>query len=341
MLHARSVYHALAILAAVSPVVLFWTAWCGSDRDSSLKIRLDDALPAHRDGLARPSPTTSAGANDGGMDGACRQRAAWAARQLGASCPVIVHPPFVISGDLTEGELERCYRETIRPAARAITACYLAVPPDRPITVLLFASQGSYRESVHRLFGDKEPAYFGAYRPHLRVLALDFSTGAGTIAHELTHALVHSDFPAIPDWLNEGLASLHEEYRVAGVRLEGLVNWRLPILQAAIHQSDLRSLQSLIADDDFHGGQERLNYAQARYFCLYLQQQGVLESYYRQLRADIGRDPNGLATLLNLFPGRTVGQLDAAFRRWAIELKPLSRGRSQIDSSGQGFGGHE
>jgi hypothetical protein len=126
---------------------------------------------------------------------------------------------------------------------------------------------------------------------------------------------------------------------LAGARLEGGINWRLPILQAAIRQSSLQSLRSLISSDDFHGSQERLNYAHARYFCLYLQQQGVLERYYRRLRADIGRDPTGLATLLNLFPGRTVGQLDTAFRRWATELKPLSRGRSQSDSTGQERGG--
>lgn len=220
-----------------------------------------------------------------------------------------------------------------------MSACYLAVSPRRPITVLLFAGQRSYRENVHGLFGEKEPPYFGSYRPHLRVLTLDFSTGAGTIAHELTHALVHGDFPAIPDWLNEGLASLHEEYRVVGSRLEGAVNWRLPVLQAAIRQSNLRSLESLISNDDFHGSQERLNYAHARYFCLYLQQQGVLEQYYGRLRADIGHDPTGRATLLNLFPGRTVGQLDTAFRRWALELKPLSRGSWQSDSTVQQHGG--
>lgn len=354
MRRARSICPLLLILATITSVFLAWVAWCWSDRlpsaeaqrdaspvDSADHLPAPDALPPHRDCLAGPSQTTSATRDEGELVAACRERAAWVARQFGPSCTVVVHPPFVLSGDLSERRLERCYQETIRPATGAMIACYLAVPPNRPITVLLFADQRSYRENVHGLFGDKEPPYFGSYRPHLRVLALDFSTGAGTISHELTHALVHRDFPAIPDWLNEGLASLHEEYRAIGSRLEGAVNWRLPVLQAAIRQSNLRALESLISRDDFHGSQERLNYAHARYFCLYLQQQGVLEQYYRRLRADIGRDPTGSATLLNLFPGRTVGQLDAAFRRWALELKPLSRGSSQSDSTGQECVGSE
>ena len=258
------------------------------------------------------------------LSAACRERADWAARQLGPSGSVIVREPFVLAGDLSSQQLDRLHRETIGPVAQAIVAGYLAALPSRPVTLLLFSDERSYRESLRNLFGDSKPSHFGSYRPHLRVVTLNLSTGKGTVAHELTHALVHGDFPAIPDWLNEGLASLHEEYRVVGdgLRLEGLVNWRLPILQAAIRENRLRSLESLLSSDDFHGSQERLNYAQARYFCFYLQRQGLLQRYYRRLRADIGHDPTGLATLLDMFPGRSIEQLDAEFRGWATQLKP-------------------
>ncbi len=119
-------------------------------------------------------------------------------RQLGPSCSVLIRAPFVMGGDLSERQLERCYQETIRPAADALTTSYLAARPDRPITVLLFAGQESYREAMRGLFGEKNPPHFGSYRSHLRVLALDFSTGCGTIVHELTHALVRGDFRSFP-----------------------------------------------------------------------------------------------------------------------------------------------
>lgn len=335
----------LAILTGVLPVFAVGLVCCWWDRGSPAGVRpitgsvpVTDTVSADESRSAGPTSIESPAWTEHEMMLACRQRATWAAGQLGPSCSVLIRAPFVMGGDLSERQLERCYQETIRPAADALTTSYLAARPDRPITVLLFAGQESYREAMRGLFGEKNPPHFGSYRSHLRVLALDFSTGCGTIVHELTHALVRGDFPGIPDWFNEGLASLHEKCRMAGDdgagsgrRLEGLVNWRLPILQTAIRQQRLRPLQSLISSDDFHGSQERLNYAQARYFCLYLQRRSVLGPYYGRLRADVGGDPTGLATLLKLFPGRSVDQLDADFRHWAMQLKPVSRGTSSPD----------
>ena len=73
---------------------------------------------------------------------------------------------------------------------------------------------------------------------------LNLGTGTGTLLHELTHALADFDVPDMPDWLNEGLASLHEQCRFRndeqGPWIEGLVNWRLDALQAVVRQSRLR-----------------------------------------------------------------------------------------------------
>ena len=114
------------------------------------------------------------------------------------------------------------------------------------------------------------------------------ATGDGTLLHELTHALLDFEIPDVPVWLNEGLASLHEQCRFRGDAdgpwIEGLVNWRLEGLQQVIRQGRLRSLDSMIEEPDFRGPLVGTNYAQARYFCLYMQQRGVLEKFFRDYR---------------------------------------------------------
>ncbi len=253
---------------------------------------------------------------------ACRAVAADVSRQLGSTCRAIVRPPFVVAGDLSEADLDDWHRRTIGPAARAMSAAYFSVPPDRPITVLLFAGAPSYNEAARKLFGEEGVSVYGYYKPNLRTLVMNIGTGGGTLVHELTHALAAFDFPELPDWFNEGLASLHEQCRIRDdeTGFEGLVNWRLAALQDAIRENRLRSLQTLI-DGAFRGDDESLHYAQARYFCLYMQHCGVLGDYYHRFRARRQQDPLGLATVAAVFPGKTWDQLDRDFRRWVLALQ--------------------
>jgi hypothetical protein len=139
---------------------------------------------------------------------------------------------------------------------------------------------------------------------------------------------VDFDFPDVPAWFNEGLASLHEQCRfradAAGIKgpfIEGLVNWRLPALQKAIAEVRLRPLEELIGGDDFRGRLEGLNYAQARYFCLYLQEQGLLRKFYQTFRDNRRTDRLGLKSAKAMFPDQSWDGLNLAFRRWAAGLK--------------------
>jgi hypothetical protein len=77
----------------------------------------------------------------------------------------------------------------------------------------------------------------------------------------------------------------------------------------------------LVGDNDFRGRQECLNYAEARYFCLYMQERAVLESFYRSLRQGHARDPLGLESVAKIFPDRSWDELDADFRDWVMRLK--------------------
>jgi hypothetical protein len=204
-----------------------------------------------------------------------------------------------------------------------MAATYFAALVSEPVTILLWASEERYRAGAERLFGDRDVSRYGYYRPHLRVLLVNIERGPDALLHELTHALMAFDFPAAPEWLGEGLASLHESVEIHDDErgLVGLANWRLPTLQQAIRQRRLRSLRDLLAAADFHGQEELLNYAQARYFCMYLQDRGLLAQCYRSCRGCASVDPIGRDIVAGLFPGRTWEQIDADFQAWAGNLK--------------------
>jgi hypothetical protein len=255
---------------------------------------------------------------------ACTQTARRLQEQLGPDGQVFARPPFVLGGDLRRDELETWHAGTIVPAMIAMQACYFRTPPDQPITVLLFRGERSYNYFSQRMFGDAGISQYGYYKPNSRTLLLNIGTGEGTLLHELTHALVDFDFPAAPDWLNEGLASLHEQCRFrngpGGPWIEGLVNWRLEGLQQVIRQGRLRSLVSLVEERAFRGPHEGTNYAQARYFCLYLQQKGLLGDFFRTFRKNQAHDARGLGVLAATFPQWSWQELDQDFQRWALEL---------------------
>jgi hypothetical protein len=256
------------------------------------------------------------------LSAACRQTALKLQERLGDPCHVIERPPFVIAGDLSTASLAAWYENTIGPATRAMAHAYFRVPPDEPITVLLFSGEHSYDRYAKALYGDSDISIYGYYKRGQRVLVMNAATGAGTMVHELTHALADFDCPHIPDWFNEGLASLHEQCRIRQdeMGIDGMENWRLPKLQQAVREKRLRSLESLIDANDFRMHDLGLNYAQARYFCLWLQRLGLLEEFFHRWRAGQAADPLGTKAALAMFPGKTWEQIDADFQAWVLTL---------------------
>jgi hypothetical protein len=264
--------------------------------------------------------------SDQKLAAACEARGKAIGSQLGEKCCVIVESPFVIAGDMSQQQLEQWSEQTIRPASAALANRYFQKHPDQPITVLLFSTKESYEHYAHQLYRDRGISIYGYYKPRERTLVMNIATGGGTLVHELTHALIAFDCPQVPDWFNEGFASLHEQCRFrkdeAGPYIEGLVNWRLPRLQQELEAERLPALADFIRDDDFRGEREGVNYAQARYFCLFLQQRGLLEDYYAALRRHIARDPHGAQAMRDVFPDLSWEELDAQYHAFVRELKP-------------------
>jgi len=254
----------------------------------------------------------------------CIETAAALRETVGADREVIVRPPFVISGNLTKDALQTWHARTLEPATKAMLASYFDREPDQPITVLLYDTADEYEAQSKQLFGHAGLSVYGYYKPNRRTLVMNIATGGGTLVHELTHALIDFDFPDVPDWFNEGLASLHEQcrFREDGSGIDGLENWRLPALQTAIRDGKLRSLEALIHDEDFRGKQVGINYAQARYFCLYLQRHELLEDYYEHFREHQEDDPQGALAVKAVLPNLSWEELDNDYQKWVLELEP-------------------
>jgi hypothetical protein len=153
-------------------------------------------------------------------------------------------------------------------------------------------------------------------------MLMNVGTGTGTLVHELTHALIAPDFPGVPDWFNEGLASLYEQCSLSGDTIRGHENWRLPALQKAIRSGTLRPLEQLITDDDFRNdARVGINYAEARYLMFYLQERGLLRRYYTNFRAHAKDDPTGLETLKRLIAPQSLDEFERDWRKWVMTLR--------------------
>ena len=254
------------------------------------------------------------------LPAACSQMAEYWHRLLGDDGHAIARPPFVLAGTLSEAALQTWYEETVRPASLALGRQYFDRCPDRPIIILLFHDEATYRAEAERLFGDREISRHGYYRPHLHTILVNISDGPSALLHELTHALMAFDFPEAPAWLREGLPTLYEDCQIdaASVTLVPRSESRQKTLEEALRRGCLPSLESLLRETRFDGPNRPVCYALARHFCLYLEQHGEMASVYRAIRAAGGDAADGMAVIPGLLKCESWGNLEHDFRRWAL-----------------------
>jgi hypothetical protein len=267
-------------------------------------------------------PAINLGHSAGALNVDCRRTAANLEQQLPNAWHVLVKEPFVLAGDCSIEQLTRYHQETIAPTSLALSIQYFDAHPTWPVTIILCSSDQAYGE-CNRSLGERERTdYAGIYSRSEHRVIVNVATGEGTLAHELTHALAHVDFPELPEWVDEGLASLHEEceFSADGVRLIGLQNWRAACLKAAMQRGTLQSIVDL-AGGKFAKTDAAIDYAHSRYFCLYLQQRNLLEPFYRKCRSNSKTDHDGITSLTQLMGTDDLRKIDAQFSAWLRTLK--------------------
>lgn len=187
----------------------------------------------------------------------------------------------------------------------------------KPLTVYIFSSKTSYQNGL-RAFFDMDPVSpYGHYGHSQKYIVINYETGPGTLVHELTHAMMASDFPGAPIWISEGMASLYEQCRVEGQSLKGDSNWRLPELQVAFTQNRLTPLKALLSlsSRQFRQENESLHYAESRYFCKYLEDRGKLRAVYARFRDTATLDPTGQRAIETVM-GKPLSQVEADWHAW-------------------------
>ena len=226
---------------------------------------------------------------------------------------------FLVAGDLGLLDYEYLVDGVLNYCADALIKVYFDKGQvfGKVVNIFVFKDYDSYESGLRRLLGMDPISPYGHYGHTQKYIAVNYETGPGTMVHELTHALMSEDFPEAPIWLAEGMASLYEHCRAEGDVLKGDDNWRLPELQAALAKGTLAPLASLLAmtPDTFRTRNESLNYAQARYFCKYLEELGILPRIYKEFRAKHAQDPTGTKIIITTF-GKPLDVVEAAWKRW-------------------------
>ena len=226
---------------------------------------------------------------------------------------------FLIASDLDLERAEYLVDGVFDFCRRALINTFFDQLPDpgRVITLYVFRDYNSYVAGLRKFFAMDPISPYGHYGHTQKYLVVNYDTGPGTMVHEMTHALMSDDFPDAPIWLAEGLASLYEQCRAEGNYLRGEDNWRLPELKEALQRDVLTPLARLMAmtPATFRAEKESLNYAQARYFCKYLEELGLLAPIYKEFRGKAKLDPTGGRFVIQAF-GKPLDSIENAWKRW-------------------------
>jgi hypothetical protein len=326
-----------ARLAALFALLVSCAPARGSDPEAraaapSLSARpgaapVDPAARPHPDPRPEPEPEPTPAARVYDLASDVAERAAQAETDLGAGAEVaVVEGVFVVAGPPRAAP--GSFRGALDVVRRALAAYFngrFSQRPERAVSVYLFPSARPYDAFCKTLWDGGCRSPYGVYLAERRMIVMNVGPGIGTLTHELVHPLMEADFPDAPDWLDEGIASLYEGFHFPGPnQIAGGKNWRHPRLLAAFGkpgERELASLPALFAMDDatFRGRHEDLNYATARYFCLWLERNKWLWSFYQRWRDGFASDPTGERAFREV-TGMTPAEANGRWLRWVRAL---------------------
>jgi hypothetical protein len=236
----------------------------------------------------------------------------------GQGYTVLVEPPFVVIGDSPQKEVKRVTTGFLRSKVALLEKEFFAKRPDKVLEVWLFKNRQTFFKGAKKFFNDDPGTPYGYYSPDANALIMNAS-GLGTLSHELVHPYMEANFPDVPSWFNEGLASLYEQPSERKGRIVGLPNWRLPNLKKEIKAKTLPKLSKLLdtTRDEFYEANYDA-YAYARYLVYYLQEQGKLQDFYKKFLGD-KKDLTG-ATALEAVLGEDLDTFEPKWRKWVLAI---------------------
>jgi len=236
----------------------------------------------------------------------------------GQGYTVLVEAPFVVIGDSGPSQVKKVTTGFLRSKVALLEKEYFAKRPDKLLEVWLFRNEKTFRRGAKKFFNDDPETPYGYYSPDANALIMNAS-GLGTLSHELVHPYMEANFPDVPSWFNEGLASLYEYPSERKGHIIGLPNWRLPNLKKEIREKTLPKLSSLLSTtrDGFYEARYDA-YAYARYLVYYLQEQGKLQAFYKKFLED-KKDLTGASALVAVL-GEDLETFEPKWRKWVLAI---------------------
>jgi hypothetical protein len=252
--------------------------------------------------LAVAGSSSSAPAGETQADAGFTEHVAWLKSKVPDGFTVVIQPPFVVIGDELPATVQMRATKTVKWAVDRLKQEYFPRDPADIIDIWLFRDRASYTNNALRLFNDTPASPFGYYSAEHGALVMNIATGSGTLVHEIVHAYLRANFP-------------------------GLINWRIKGLEQSIREGKTISFQRLTAmrETAFYGGPNSTNYnayyAQSRYLCYYLQEKGLLKTFYHEFVTSVKQDPTGYETLQRVLG---VNDMEAFKKQWedfVLELR--------------------
>jgi hypothetical protein len=153
------------------------------------------------------------------------------------------------------------------------------------------------------------------------------SIPAGTLKHELLHLLMHSNFQAVPPWMDEGLSALYEVSVFNDSVLTGMHNWRGNIIKSNLGevQSGEFSPLKILTDYSWEKSTRAERYqplinAVMRYFFLYLQEIDLLQSYVLAIKEySPDNSERFFIEELEKVSGMSLNDLNKQYYQWLAE----------------------
>jgi hypothetical protein len=197
-----------------------------------------------------------------------------------------------------------------------------------PVLARLFRDQASFQEYAKADAPHRQ--WLGGYFNYeSRWLVLHLEPDSGSLAHEYCHALIEDDIGILPPWLNEGLASLYEHFRIEGGQPVGERGSTLRDVKAGMlqyHVPDLGAFMSFRGAEFYDPDRVRVHYDVARAICLYLQEKNALAKVYKEIRTAKSTGPAATPAALaraavEKVLGAKLEKVNDDFHAWLVSAK--------------------
>lgn len=212
---------------------------------------------------------------------------------------------------------------------RHLLKAYFLKPSTTPVLVAIVRPEDA------KAYLDR-PEIKGMYlHRERRLVARD--TGQ-SLQHEFVHLAHYAHMDRLgqrhPMWVQEGLASLYEDYQLkADGRIEFHPNIRFNLARKQVTSNTARAWKDLVSlsSESFMDDAERL-YPQTRAMFEFFARERKLEDFYRALCDTFAADPDGSSAIERAF-GEPLSKVEARWRKWMIERGAVDDSVTRGDAS--------